>query len=214
MTKEDMTTREGCEWVIGKWKETSGEGELCGAGWLHAFEHPLLAALNMPAFGFLPYPAHYEGEAGGVIRRDGQFKLGATRMRILKPIKPPKITNEHRVAYSILASLAVYKESKYIKWALSWLDNTDRSSKSAHSLQRSLQEKIISYMAHTDEEKHEILSGYYAAAAADSFANPFCGICLTLNKNAATAAGWANMANPDIDLLTIAKKAMEYQTSQ
>ena len=30
------------EWKLNKWKETSGEGELCSSGWLHCYSNPYL----------------------------------------------------------------------------------------------------------------------------------------------------------------------------
>ena len=34
LTDQKMQTHGGYQWVLGEWHEKSGEGELCGPGWL------------------------------------------------------------------------------------------------------------------------------------------------------------------------------------
>ena len=48
LTNQEMQTHNGFQWELGEWQETSGEGGLCGPGWLHYYSDPLLAVLLNP----------------------------------------------------------------------------------------------------------------------------------------------------------------------
>lgn len=53
---QDMTSYGGCQWVLDEWKETDGQGSLCGPGWLHYYAHPLLAVLHNPIHADIASP--------------------------------------------------------------------------------------------------------------------------------------------------------------
>jgi hypothetical protein len=44
LTNENFQTFGGCQWGENITHITSGEGDLCGPGWLHYYDNPLLAA--------------------------------------------------------------------------------------------------------------------------------------------------------------------------
>src|SRR3989304_4485465 len=65
LTDQQMRTYGDCQWTLGEWKETSGEGNLCGPGWLHFYTHPLLAALLNPIHANIQNPRLFRVEAEG-----------------------------------------------------------------------------------------------------------------------------------------------------
>jgi len=131
LTNQDLTTYEGCQWTLGEWKETSGEGELCNDGWLHCYSDPLLAILFIPIHANIENPKLFEAECEGKRKDDGQLKSGFSRMRLVKEIEVPEITITQRIAFGILCAQKVYKEKKWNKWARNWLDNIDRTAEAA-----------------------------------------------------------------------------------
>ena len=132
LTDESMRTHNGFQWEIWKWYETSGEGKLCGPGWLHGYEHPLLAVLHNPIHVNFYKPRLFETWTGnGKIKKDGQMKLGSTKMKLVKEIPFPKITTTQRIAYGILCALEVYDEPEFQKWAENWLNGEDRTARAA-----------------------------------------------------------------------------------
>ena len=131
LTDPDATTYAGLKWEVGVWMETSGEGDLCGQGWLHAYEHPLLAILHNPMHANIQKPLLWEAQAAGEIKRDRQVKLGATKMRITKRLKNPEITRVQCVCYGILAAKQVCEDPEWNRWADDWLSGKSRTIKRA-----------------------------------------------------------------------------------
>lgn len=127
LTDKNLQTYKGCQWVVGDWKETSGEGELCSEGWLHCYHHPLLAVLHNPIHANIFEPLVWEVEVGGKYLNDNFIKCGFTKMRLVKQIELPVVTTNQRVAYGIYSSLEVYENTEYRRWAENWLNGTDRS---------------------------------------------------------------------------------------
>ena len=75
LTTQDNTTHNGCKWVPGEWKETNGEGPLCGPGWLHAYEDKLTAVFMNPEHAKIANPKLWIAEA------DGKFLDSIRRLR-------------------------------------------------------------------------------------------------------------------------------------
>ena len=42
LTNSEMKTRNEFQWELGKWYETTGEGDLFSPGWLHFYNDPLV----------------------------------------------------------------------------------------------------------------------------------------------------------------------------
>ena len=131
LTDQNMRTYNGYQWKLNEWHETSGEGGLCGPGWLHGYEHPLLAVLHNPIHANIQEPRLFECEYAGELNRDGHMKCGVTRLRLVRELELPEITPEQRVAYAILCSKKVCHEKAWNEWADSWLNGEDRSAASA-----------------------------------------------------------------------------------
>jgi len=137
LTDKDGYTRRGLSgetlWAPGVTRETSGKGDLCTSGWLHAYEHPILAVLHDPIHGeYGDFARMWKCDTlDGVIKRDGQMKLGTTKLKVIKEVKKPEVTVEQRVAYAIACSLRIYVEESYVMWAEGWLSGKNRTYESA-----------------------------------------------------------------------------------
>lgn len=83
---QNLMTRNTCQWVIGEWKQTSGEGELCSPGWLHAYASLGPALFLNPIHANIRNPVCYRVEVGGRHLSEAGLKEGYTRMRLLHRI--------------------------------------------------------------------------------------------------------------------------------
>ena len=134
LTDQDIRTHNGFQWELGKEVITDGENEeLCNKHWLHYYHHPLLAVLLNPIHADIDNPRLFEVKALGKHLDDKGLKGGCTKMTLVKEIELPEITLNQQIAFGILCSLAVYKESTYILWANDWLNNVDRSAARAYA---------------------------------------------------------------------------------
>jgi hypothetical protein len=132
LTTQDMTTHNGCEWTVGEWKETDGSGDMCGPGWLHCCDDPLLAVLHNPIHAGIDNPMLWEIEVGGEKKTDG-LKSAYTRMRIVKAMPLPEITTMQKIAYAILCAKEVCADKAWNAWADAWLSGKDRSKEAAEA---------------------------------------------------------------------------------
>ena len=130
LTNGDGQTRGGTQWGPGMSHSGTGEGGLCGPGWIHAYEHPLIAVLLNPIHADLKNPRLWEAE-GEIAIRDGQLKCGCTTLTTIREIPLPKITTEMRVRFGILSSKEVCAHRGYNAWADKWLSGEDRSAAAA-----------------------------------------------------------------------------------
>ena len=133
LTSQNLQTYNKFQWEVGKWVETSGEGELCSSGWLHCYDSPLLAVLHNPIHAHINNPRLFEVEVEGKEKRDGQLKCGYTRMRLVKEIPLPEITTEQKIKYAIYCALEVCSEESLVWWANDWLSGMDRTTKAARA---------------------------------------------------------------------------------
>ena len=114
----------------------TGEGGLCGPGWIHAYEHPLIAVLMNPIHGDFKNPRLWEAE-GEIGLRDGQLKCGCATLMTIREIPLPEITTEMRVRFAIMcvkeASTADAAEVRkaWDAWADRWLSGEDRTQAAA-----------------------------------------------------------------------------------
>ena len=104
LVRQDMTTRGGFKWVVGKWykipKEQQG-GDLCSQSWFHCYSHPLLAVLFNPIHADFDNPRLYEIRVRGKKKTDG-LKFGFTEMKLEKRIALPVLTTNQKVAFALL----------------------------------------------------------------------------------------------------------------
>ena len=133
LTDENAQTFNATQWGENVTHTASGEGDLCGPGWLHAYSDPLLAVLLNPIHANFEHPRLWECEAT-VGKDDHGLKLGCTSLTTLREIPLPQVTNEQRVRFGILCALAVKRpwkgRARWRRWAEAWLQG-DRDSNAA-----------------------------------------------------------------------------------
>ena len=130
LTDGDGQTWGGTQWGPGVSHSGTGKGELCGPGWIHAYEHPLVAVLMNPIHARFRTPRLWEAE-GEVGLRDGQIKCGCKALTTVREIPFPSITTEMRVRFAIMCAAEVCACLSWNAWADRWLSGEDRSEAAA-----------------------------------------------------------------------------------
>ena len=128
-----MQTRGGCQWVLGEWKETSGEGDLCDPGWLHFYKHPLLAVLLNPLHANISHPRLFCVAAEGRTLNDYGLKVGYTKARLIEEVPLPGVTTKQRVMFAILCARTVFFDKIWIAWASAWTLGENRTEAAAEA---------------------------------------------------------------------------------
>ena len=132
LTDENGMTFNDTQWGPGVSHSGTGEGGLCGPGWIHAYEHPLIAVLMNPEHaGFDPDSMRLWEAEGEVGLRDGQLKCGSKTLTTVREIPVPEITTEMCARFAILCAKEVCREAAWNKWADGWLSGEDRSEAEA-----------------------------------------------------------------------------------
>ena len=135
LTDGDGKTWGGTQWGPGVSHSGTGEGGLCGPGWIHAYEHPLIAVLLNPIHADFKNPLLWEAE-GEVGLRDGQLKCGCATLTTIREIPLPEITAEMSVRFAILCAKDVCSCRAWNAWADKWLSGEDRSEEAAYDAAR------------------------------------------------------------------------------
>jgi hypothetical protein len=133
LTDEYGQTYNNTHWGPGTVHETDGTGELCGPGWIHSYDSPELAVLLNPIHAAFQKPKLWQASATGKHLLEGGLKRGSTHLKTLKEIPLPECTTEIRIRFAILCALTAYREAAFCAWAVSWLENKDRTSDSARA---------------------------------------------------------------------------------
>jgi hypothetical protein len=186
------------QWGEGVAHKANGYGDLCGPGWLHAYEHPLLAVLLNPIHAVFDSPQLWEAIGEGEIKREGQFKCGVTRLTTIRQIPLPVVTTEMRVKFAILCAKQVCMDEKWNVWADKWLSGEDRSRGAAQAARAAAAEERV--------------AAAWAAQAARAAAG--AAVAMTAVRAArsamwarAEAAGAAARYGTELDLAAIAEEA-------
>jgi len=214
LTDEKMQTYKGFQWELNKTYTTSGEGELCGPGFLHSYEHPLLAVLHnlLHADFDLDTARLFEAEASGTILKDNQLKMGSSQLTLTKEIPIPNITLEQRIKYGILCVREVCSDRDWNIWADKWLSGQDRSRSAAEAAAWSAAEAAeaaarAARSTARSAARSAARAAWSAVAAAEAAAWSAVG---TAEAAAWSAAGTARSAEAaDINLIQIAEKSMQ-----
>lgn len=131
LTDQNWETRGRTKWGPGVTHgPTSGKGELCGPGWIHAYTSIELAMMMNSEHANIKDPVCWEAE-GEVGKSDNGLKVGCRTLTTVRIVEPPVVTTEHRVRFAILCAVDVYKEPQFVAWAKSWLSGDDRSERAA-----------------------------------------------------------------------------------
>ena len=134
LTDQNLQTHNGFQWTLGVEMQIDGNSNhLCNSHWLHYYHHPLLAVLLNPIHADVKNPKLFEVKANGKHLDDNGLKGGCTKMTLIKELVLPEVTLINKVAFGILCSLEVYKDTKYVKWAKSWLSGQDRTAYAAYA---------------------------------------------------------------------------------
>lgn len=131
LTDENMITHGGCQWALGEWRDAPGEGELCGPGWIHVYDHPLVGVFLNPIHADFRRPRLFKCETEGRELDDNGLKRGVQRCRLLREIPLPEITVEQRIEIAIRCSQRVCRNVAWNAWADGWLSGADRSVEAA-----------------------------------------------------------------------------------
>lgn len=136
LTDQDGYTRRGyanaCLWGENVSHSGTGEGELCGSGYVHAYTHPLLAVLLNPIHANLPAPRLWEAE-GEIAKSDRGLKVGCVTLTTIREMPLPIISTEQRVRFAILCAKTGCVDAAWLAWANGWLDGTDRTEAAAEA---------------------------------------------------------------------------------
>ena len=212
LTDENDQTFNNTQWGEGVTHETSGQGDLCGPGWIHAYIHPLLAVLLNPMHADFANPHLWEGE-GHVGITDHGLKVGCTKFTTLTRMALPAITTEQRVRFAILCVKQVYDDVRWNTWADNWLSGEDRTARAAQATQ------TAAWAAAWEAAR---AAGAAAAAAdaatraADAAADATTWAA-TWTAGAAWEAAWsaaraAAVSGRPLDLVAIAKRAVDEES--
>ena len=103
LTDEKDQTYNQCQWGEGVEHTAPGEGKLCTEGWIHCYDHLLLAVFLNPIHGgYNLITAHlWECEVSGKIKEDRGLKFGVEKLKTLKRISLPIVTQEQRIRLRI-----------------------------------------------------------------------------------------------------------------
>jgi hypothetical protein len=185
-----------CLWGPGVTQHGTGEGDLCGPGFIHAYKHPLLAVLLNPIHANIQSPRLWEAE-GEIAKDDKGLKVGCVSLTTLRELPLPVVTDEQRVRFAILCAKEVVSDRAWNHWADKWLDGTDRSAAAAAAAAR---KACKAWTAAWPARKARVaLAAAWAALAA-----------LAADAAEARKAGWAADAAADakpLDLIALAEKA-------
>jgi hypothetical protein len=217
LTTQDGRTRPGLEnetqWGEGVEHTAPGGDELCTAAYLHAYTDPLLAVMMNPAHADLSTPAIWECD--GDVELSAPDKVGCTRLRTLRQIELPQITTVQRVRFAILAAQAVIRNMcpKWSEWAQRWLSGEDRSTKAARAAWAAAVEAAgasLSKSWSTSSRRLAAVAAREAAWGAVEAAEAWAtGASRRAAAWAAVAAAAAAAEAADLDLVALARRAME-----
>ena len=135
LTDQNGNTRAETNWGENVTHKATGKGtRLCSDGVIHAYDSPLKAALFNPIHGNFKDSLLWESE-GDIVVND-HLKVGVKSLTTLRQIPLPEISTEKRVEFAIRCTLKVYPDARWVKWACSWLDGSDRSEAAAWAAAR------------------------------------------------------------------------------
>jgi hypothetical protein len=134
-----------CQWGPGVTHCGTGKGNLCSEGFIHAYEHPLLAVLLNSIHGNYENPILWECE-GEVALREGQLKCGCVELTTVRHVELPVVTIEQSLKFGILCILEVCQKPQFVEWANKWLSGEDRTEYTATITSRDIWKMVLGSM--------------------------------------------------------------------
>lgn len=208
LTDGDGKTRNNTQWGPGVSHSGTREGGLCGPGWIHAYEHPLIAVLLNPIHADFKSPRLWEAE-GEIAIRDGQLKCGCATLTTILEITLPEITAEMRARFAILCVKDVCACSAWNAWADKWLSGEDRSAEAAASAARAAYRSAASAASAAYRAAYDAAAWAAEAAWAAAEAANRASWTAALAAEAAASAAYRSTraACCGMDLAAIAERA-------
>ena len=211
LTTQENTTYGGCLWGEGVTHKTSGRGNLCSKGWFHAYPHPLIAILLNPIHANIQNPKLWECEGEGEHKENRGLKGGYTKLTTVREIPLPSITCEHKIRFAIFCAQEVYSNKSWQRWAEAWLDGSDRTADAAVYAAEAV-DADIAYAADAADAAIDAADAAAEAAEAAIDAAYAVDADVAYAADAAVYAAYAADAAAPLDLIAIAKKAVEKTT--
>lgn len=205
LTNRNLTTHGNYKWHPLRWKQTDGNGGLCGPGWLHCYADPLVAVFMNPKHANIDNPLLWVCQVRGQQRTAPDFKEGWTEMRLIKRMDCPSLTLQQRVAVWILCAKEVYHEPTWVKWANQWLSSVDRSYNTAYAAAADAPCPPSAFAAAYAAAAY---AAAYAAAAAADAAAAYAAADAAAADAAAAAAAAADIKT--IDLSQVLRYSMKH----
>jgi len=213
LTDSKMRTCNEFQWELGKWYETTGEGELCSPSWFHFYSNPLVGLFLNPIHADIKNPRLFRAEVEGKFLDDNGLKCGYSRARLVEKLPVPQISLAQRVRFAIFCVKKVYKEKEWNKWANNWLSGKDRTEESATITENAAiaAESAIIVAFATKSVAKITASAAESAAKSAFYAAKSAKITFYAAKSAESVAESAFHAakSKKIDLIRIARKAMK-----
>jgi hypothetical protein len=206
ITRPDLTTHAGYQWVVGETREFPGAGPLCTPAWAYAYRTAQLAVLLNPIHA--NYDPYRLWRATGVIAREDHTKVGCSRLTLLEEVPVPHIAPEQRVEFAIRCSMPVYDraDSTWLAWAERWLDGSSRDSASATRAAESAMNMIRQWAGWDLSARAAWLA---ALAAFELCVAPFgLGLTMVSQWSARAAATAAEAAEGLLDLAGLAANVL------
>lgn len=116
LTDEHDRTRGPTQWGAVVSHRGTGDGNLCGPGWIHAYTHPLLALMFNPVHANIQSPHLWESD-GEVARHDLGTKVGCLSLTTLWRLPLPQVSPQQRVNFGLLCAQRVYSDGVWGSWA-------------------------------------------------------------------------------------------------
>ena len=223
LTDKEAYTRGCTHWTIGVMNRADGEGGLCGPGWLHCYEHPILAVLHDPIHGKFGASARmFRCEAGGQILKDGQMKMGCTELTPIEEIPLPSVTTTQRIAYAVYCAKCFHHDQEWNEWSNNWLSGEDRTFAAAKAARAAAKAAGWAAAAAAGWAAKAAQAAWEAAWEAWEAARWAAEAARASGAAAAVAAAWAaaaataaaeaaKEAAAAVNLLSCAEKAMRIE---
>ena len=161
-------------------------------GLFHFFSHPILAGMFKDVSGCKSRNRLHRVVPEGVILHKWDYS-GSTKLTVFEELDHIEVNEDQRQAFIILCLMEVHNEPRCVEWANKWLNGEDRSSHAASVLYR----RVCRDENATTREQLGALVAYDMSTGYID--------CSTWYK----VFDFATTEHPDLDLVTIAKLAME-----
>jgi hypothetical protein len=202
LTDADGRTKNETQWGVGVSHRARGDKsqELCSGGWIHYYEHPVVAVLMNPIHGEFDNPIGWECKPGRIIKRDGQLKAGSRSLTTISRVDLPTLTTEQRVTIAIKCALSVYHSAKFSQWAEGWLAGADRSAEAARAAAKAAAWASEAAAGAAGTAARAAAEAAWAARAA------WASEAAAWASEAAAETAWAAARAADFDLIAICEE--------